>query len=228
MHEPLLHVQHKRWVLWLQKLERFLLLQFIHVLRLADENIARYHSYFIGHSQNGLSACLASLCLCTCTRGREEGGGGRLSVCGSEFPMTEALRPSRLPLFLLSVFLLSVCQGHMTAAWPHWWQMNHGVGLLNNNNVLNVKEKKKHKENCWEEEEWKSNRGARDVKIKHTHIIISPACVSFCGEVRFSSSDSLDVWQGPHKVNLSLILIDPWLLILKGTLSVSDASNFNL
>lgn len=52
----------------------FLLLQFIHVLRPAGKNIARYHSYFIGPAQNGLPECVAlSQCGCNvmCTPARQ-------------------------------------------------------------------------------------------------------------------------------------------------------------
>lgn len=112
---------HTGWVLWLEK-SSFLMLQFILIFRLTHKNIVQYHSYFRGHLQNQLSA-----------RGHLR-LHLRLCVCGLEFPVTEIIRPTSLfcfgvVVFFHFVFLLSLCQGHMTAIWPHWWPINHAVRL---------------------------------------------------------------------------------------------------
>lgn len=100
--------------------ECFLLLYFIHILRLADKNTARYHSYFIGNSQNELSA---RLCQCICMCALCERMFGFFLVVVYYYEWTFFFVPFLFPHF---VFLLrSFCQHHMTAIWPRWWLMNH-------------------------------------------------------------------------------------------------------
>lgn len=73
------------------------------------KNIARYHSYFMGHLHNELSA-YSRLCQRACMRVYV---CARPCVGGLKLPMTgEMLPPSPFSHF---VFPLSICQDHMTA-----------------------------------------------------------------------------------------------------------------
>lgn len=112
----------------------FLLLQFIHVLRLADKKYSTISFIFYGPlAEWALSVQQASsACLHACARA---------SVCRRFKTPSDWRNVAPFP-FSHFVFPLRICQDHMTATWPHWWPMNHGA-CVSAKKLLNYSKKSK-------------------------------------------------------------------------------------